>query len=397
MERLITIIVPVYNVSQYLDKCVNSIINQTYRDLQIILVDDGSTDGSAKMCDAYCQVDSRIQVIHKLNGGLVSARKAGIQLAAGDYIGYVDGDDWIEPDLYEHLLQYAEETNADMVETDHYIESGGRQKLVRSKIGYGIRTAGELIPDMLCDEDFNECRMKPYVWSKLFKKTLLEPLQLQVDERIQCGEDGAVVYPYVLNSSRIYISDYAGYHYVQRNSSLTNSRNEDEFSRSTAFLDHLRACFIKTNYADIMLKQLNQYAKSVLMLRQISFFDRNEKSRVLMPFGGLEGGNRIVLYGAGKLGQSIYQYLEGKEQIQVVDWMDREYDMYREMGLPVHGPERFSCLQNNYDKVIIAGNSRKLAESIQADLLKIGIEKEKLIWLAESFIAQENNILELLV
>lgn len=396
MERLITIIVPIYNVSQYLDKCVNSIINQTYRDLQIILVDDGSTDGSAKMCDVYCRADSRIQVIHKLNGGLVSARKAGIQLAAGDYIGYVDGDDWIEPDLYEHLLQYAEETNADMVETDHYIESGGRQKLVRSKIGYGIRTAGELIPDMLCDEDFNECRMKPYVWSKLFKKTLLEPLQLQVDERIQCGEDGAVVYPYVLNSSRIYISDYAGYHYVQRNSSLTNSRNEDEFSRSTAFLDYLRACFIKTNYADKMLKQLNQYAKSVLMLRQISFFDRNEKFRVLMPFGGLEGGNRIVLYGAGKLGQSIYQYLEGKEQIQVVDWIDREYDMYQEMGLPVHGPERFSCLQNNYDKVIIAGNSRKLAESIQADLLKIGIEKEKLIWLAESFIAQENNILELL-
>ena len=95
---MVSVIVPVYNISGYLERCLQSILSQTYVDLEIILVDDGSEDSSGQICDQYAEIDNRIRVIHKKNGGLVSARKAGVSAASGDYVVWVDGDDWIEPD-----------------------------------------------------------------------------------------------------------------------------------------------------------------------------------------------------------------------------------------------------------------------------------------------------------
>ena len=105
--HLISVIVPVYNVEKYLRQCLDSIINQTYRNLEIILVDDGSTDSSGIICDEYAQIDARIKVIHKENGGLSSARNAGLDVctSGGDFIAFVDSDDWLEPDMYERLYE----------------------------------------------------------------------------------------------------------------------------------------------------------------------------------------------------------------------------------------------------------------------------------------------------
>ena len=103
-NRVISVIVPVYNVEKYLDKCVDSIVNQTYKNLEIILVDDGSPDNCPKMCDAWVEKDSRIKVIHKENGGVSSARNAGLKASCGEYIGFVDSDDFIQPDMFEQLL-----------------------------------------------------------------------------------------------------------------------------------------------------------------------------------------------------------------------------------------------------------------------------------------------------
>lgn len=102
-DDLISVIVPVYNVEKYLHKCINSILNQTYKNLEIILIDDGSTDNSGKICDEYALKDNRIKVIHKENGGLSSARNAGLDICSGDYIGFVDSDDYIAEDMYEYL------------------------------------------------------------------------------------------------------------------------------------------------------------------------------------------------------------------------------------------------------------------------------------------------------
>ena len=110
---LISVIVPVYNIEQYVGICIESLIKQTYTDLEIIVVDDGSTDRSSALCDLYANKDKRIKVIHKQNGGLVSARKVGVAIANGKYIGYVDGDDWVEPDYYEMMYRSAVKADAD--------------------------------------------------------------------------------------------------------------------------------------------------------------------------------------------------------------------------------------------------------------------------------------------
>ena len=110
----ISVIVPVYQVEETLDKCVESIIGQTYKNLEIILVDDGSPDNCPAICDSWAEKDSRIRVIHKENGGLCSARNAGMDIAAGDYLGFVDSDDCIEPDMYQLLVENAASTQADI-------------------------------------------------------------------------------------------------------------------------------------------------------------------------------------------------------------------------------------------------------------------------------------------
>lgn len=117
-EPLISVIVPVYQVEKYLRRCTDSILSQTYKNLEIILVDDGSTDNSGKLCDEIASLDSRVKVIHKENGGLSSARNAGLEIAAGEYIGFVDSDDWIEPDTYEYMLSLVEANQADIVDID---------------------------------------------------------------------------------------------------------------------------------------------------------------------------------------------------------------------------------------------------------------------------------------
>ena len=110
----ITVAVAVYNIEQYLERAVDSILNQTYRNLEILLVDDGATDNSGAICDAYAKKDPRVRVIHQKNGGLDAARNTGIEQATGTYIAFVDGDDWIDPQMYEHMLSAIREQNADL-------------------------------------------------------------------------------------------------------------------------------------------------------------------------------------------------------------------------------------------------------------------------------------------
>ena len=118
MKERISVVVPVYNVEQYLEKCVNSIINQTYKNLEIILVDDGATDKSGKLCDELAKLDNRIMVYHKKNGGLSDARNYGVERATGDYIGFVDSDDYIDAEMYEKLYEALKKENVDVAESN---------------------------------------------------------------------------------------------------------------------------------------------------------------------------------------------------------------------------------------------------------------------------------------
>lgn len=167
--KLLSVIIPVYNVKPYLEKCVESIVDQTYHNLQIILVDDGSTDGSQTICDELAQKDSRIVVIHKENGGQSTARNVGMDRAKGDYIAFVDSDDWLERNMYEVLINQLEAHDADLVACSFYECKGDEKKAVGDSKNISVFNTEEIF--------INKNQLRFLVWNKVFRRSFVEKLR----------------------------------------------------------------------------------------------------------------------------------------------------------------------------------------------------------------------------
>ena len=209
----ISIIVPVYKVEPYLDKCVSSIVNQTYKNLEIILVDDGSPDNCPAMCDAWAEKDSRIRVIHKTNGGLSDARNAGMTVATGELMAFVDSDDWIAPDMYEYLYQRLTEDNSD-------IAACGVQMVWENKTPSRMLTRDGncvLNQEEAMRAIIEESWLKQPVWYKLYKTALVRDILFP---KGKCHEDVFWSYQAVGKAKKVSISDYIGYYYLQRGGSI---------------------------------------------------------------------------------------------------------------------------------------------------------------------------------
>ena len=216
---MVSIVVPVYNVEQYLDQCVASIVNQTLCDIEIILVDDGSTDSCGLRCDAWAEKDSRITVYHKPNGGLMSAWKYGVSRASGEYIGFVDSDDWVDADMYEKMLAPATETGAQIVCAAFVSEyEDGRQAFGKNHLEPGFydreRILREIGPCLLASRKYHDRGIYPSRWTKVFKRDMLMSVLEDCDERLSIGEDLAVLFACVqLADSMVIIDGFCPYHY----------------------------------------------------------------------------------------------------------------------------------------------------------------------------------------
>lgn len=216
---LISIIVPIYNVEQYLERCIRSIVNQTYSNLEIILVDDGSPDNCPQICDEWAKKDSRIKVIHKENGGLSDARNAGMQIATGDLIGFVDSDDWIHPQMYEKLFVSMEQQDADIAACQ-FIK---RTSLTQSDFELSDINENQIVYDT--EEALKELildgKVKQVVWNKLYKKELIQDIWFEVGKY---NEDEFWTYQIIAKASRVATMDYVGYYYFQRSDSIIGER-----------------------------------------------------------------------------------------------------------------------------------------------------------------------------
>lgn len=233
---LLSVIVPVYNVEDYVGRCVDSILNQTYRNLEVILVDDGARDSSGAICDAFQEKDSRVRVIHKENGGLSSARNAGMDVAAGEYITFVDSDDWIEPDAYEHLLGLIERYQVKLVCGGNYNVDGatGERTLALCPEKEEVISAEEFVGRMFLWQGFDSSAC-----DKIYHRSLLETFRYP--EGKVC-EDVPVTYKIVLSTERAALSDRPFYNYFHREGSITISTAAEitdktfHFSRHTAVI-----------------------------------------------------------------------------------------------------------------------------------------------------------------
>lgn len=234
--KLASIVVPVYNIEKYIKNCIESLCVQTYQNLEIILVDDGTLDNSGKICDEYAKRDSRIRVIHKENGGLSDARNKGAQAASGEYLFFVDGDDCVAPDLVEKTVLCAEIQNADMVifDFESVEEDTGRRDLYHFDLpeSTNIKTTPELI------------LKTPAAWCRMYKKEFWDCSGIRYPEKIQY-EDLATTPRLILKAKKIaYVGDKPLYFYMLREGSIMRSNNfERSYQDRKYVLSYLKKYF----------------------------------------------------------------------------------------------------------------------------------------------------------
>lgn len=380
MQPLISVIVPIYGIEQYVGMCIESIINQTYKHLEIILVDDGSPDRCPEICDLYAQKDSRIKVIHKLNGGLVSARKAGLTASTGKYVGYVDGDDWIDPSFYEALYTSLVTSDSDMVAAGQSRDLFGKQALFVNSIPLGIYDHDELqelFSSMLSYGCFYRPGITTYVWNKLFKREILLPHQMNVDERISIGEDAAVTYPVMSSCKRICVTDNCGYHYRQREDSmLKKSAPFEAEAEKLRILYEYMSNFAKGQPERYNLqRQVDDYILGICIMRSGGVLPKAEEE--YQPFGKSLKNKDIVIYSGGTFGQQLVNRSKENEHCNVVGWVDDDYWEYRRCCLDVDAVE--SITELTFDYVLIASVDSKTAEIVKRRLKDCGASSEKIL------------------
>ena len=214
MEPLISVIVPVYKVEPYIRQCIDSVLSQTYRNLEVILVDDGSPDNCGSICEEYAVKDKRIKVFHKENGGLSDARNYGVARASGDYLSFVDSDDWIEPDMFEVLIKAADENRADLVNSGVYHNFSNRTVAIPAIETTFIDTV-DSVKSLIKGE------MDPGVWGKIYSKSCLSNISFP------CGhvfEEHATVYKFFLQADKVVSIAKPLYHYrLRRKDSITET------------------------------------------------------------------------------------------------------------------------------------------------------------------------------
>lgn len=262
LERpYLSIIVPIYNTEQYLEKCIESILDQTYTDYELILVDDGSTDNCLSICKHYAEQDSRIQVIHQKNRGVTSARKAGLNAACGEYISFIDSDDWMEPDFYSIFIDGCQRTQADIIIAAGCQKEEDWDGGINEKIHMNLRsgTYHQRKIKQILEKD----RILPALWLKLFKRKLISKNIQLIDNRVFIGEDMLCSYACMLDADSIVVQNNYLYHYVRNGSSDKCRYREKNIKSMYYFAENLKhiknmkkAYFLSVRWNQVILDKL---------------------------------------------------------------------------------------------------------------------------------------------
>lgn len=273
-EKLISVIVAAYNIGEYLPRCLDSLLAQSYRKLEIIVVDDGSGDDTGAVCDRYAGEHERIKVIHQQrNEGPSGARNKGLAIAKGDYIGYVDGDDWVEPEMYAAMLRACEEQECDIA-VCAYREIGAENTKKRFSEEQYVLTQKEALEIYICDN--RQFHIYHSVWSKLFKRSVIEKLEFPAGRK---SEDIIYTTKALLNISSCVFLDTPYYNYrVNRKGSIMNEQvRERRFRDEIPFWREQIECLGKAGFSELSEKAAYFFYRRLLFY-YVDFRDRKMKA-----------------------------------------------------------------------------------------------------------------------
>lgn len=261
-EPKISVVITIYKIERYLRECVESVLSSTYKNIEIILVDDGSPDNCPSICDEYANQDSRIKVIHQKNQGSVIARRNGVKISTGQYISIIDGDDWISSDMYEKMVEELPNESIDILICGFIEETKENSNITLNSIESGIyeyENLKEFKFRSLSDGKFFNFGVFPALWCKLFRRDLLIEIQNNVPSLIKMGDDAAITFSIIAISSKVMVcNEIYGYHYRIRQESLSHSIDNLYFEKGRYLYNYLNCVFKKYNEKDL-LDDLNYY------------------------------------------------------------------------------------------------------------------------------------------
>lgn len=269
----ISVIVPVYNTEKYLSRCVDSLINQTYTDIEIILVDDGSKDSSPAICDRYAELDSRVKVIHQSNGGLSCARNTGLCNAKGDYIGFVDSDDWVESDTYYYLINLIKNSNAGAAQINYININRSDKKAIQPKEKISVYSEKNILQFFMTTTtttgSYSVCRC-------LFSKQVLAAIRFRIGK---LNEDIDYKYKVLSNCHNFVVSNQIKYYYFQSNESLsTGGLKKKDFDLYDA-ADELVRLTANEEYGNIAkLGKVKKARTAFSLLSKVAYFGVSDPS-----------------------------------------------------------------------------------------------------------------------
>lgn len=382
-KPVISVVVPIYNVQDYLKQCVDSILAQSYPYLDIILVDDGSTDGSSDIVDSFVKLDSRVIAIHKDNGGLLSARAAGAAAATGKYITFVDSDDWIESNTYETLLCKIVECDADWITSGCY-RYHNQSKIIESfdrNIPEGFydknRMIEEIYPIMMYDERLEIYALDPSACFKLYKRDLLLPIlnRLKI-HNFYYGEDSAISYLYALKANSMVCTNNKFYYHRQRINNVVPPYfvADDFFKHLLEFYDFMISETRDNLYYEIIKRQIDLFVVNAAGYKKMKYgIPAHRNNYFLFPFDEIRNGRRIIIYGAGVVGKCYKEQIKKFEMWDLVKWVDMNYkDMEG-----ISSPE--SIFETDFDFIVIALVDDNTVHDVNDWLVSKGVAQEKII------------------
>lgn len=376
----VSVIVPAYNSERYLKECVDSILNSTLQDIEIILVDDSSTDQTPELCDSYARKFDKIRVIHQENKGQNAARLAGTTIANGDYIGFVDSDDWIDPKMYEELWQQAYIQNADMVCCGCIYERGKYQEVRYNALKKGVYNKKEILQKVLpyvlsFGSDYTKDRIiEPHLVDKLFQRNLILQELLDWNQSIFWGEDALITFKCVAKADIIVVVESVPYHYRIHQESILRRQDKRAICSYPSLLNELLD-FCNKN--DICTKQVQWYG--ITAMRDMLRIGLNVPSSKFwqFPYNDFEKGQHIVLYGAGDVGRCYYNQLKISGYFTEVIWTDSNA---QKLNSDIYICKTDEALKKEYDKVVIAVEKEYIAMEIKQQLFQKFIPLEKIYW-----------------
>lgn len=383
IEPLLSVIVPVYNAEQYIKECVKSILKQTYMEIEIILVDDGSSDQSGSICDLLREENGCIKVLHIEHGGITKARLAGLRVSVAERVTFVDADDWINENAYRDLIL---DNDCDVIITGicRYVDQDNQiMQVPYLKAGIYDKESiiNEIAPVMLWVPRLENWAVDPSLCTKVFKKNiLLEQLEKASEVDSNYGEDSMVIFPLILQANRIQISKRIYYYHRQRNLGELSPyiRDDEFFSRLSKVYEYLKKEFKRMPYWSIMKSQLDCFYINSTNLKRDCYDYATLKFAAYFPIDKISQNSNIVLYGAGNLGKLYWKQNILYHFCNIKLWVDKNYEKLQDGNDRIQKPEMIKNIE--FDYILIAVDDYYTAKEIVIYLKGLGIEKEKIVW-----------------